>query len=102
MSATPGVRRGKACSARTLLRVSGVARVIMLSSAAAAQTKKASADASFEAGKAKLQAGDWPGACADFQASFELDPAVSTSIKLARCRQHEQRLTSALGEYRRA
>jgi hypothetical protein len=103
MSATPGVRMGTtACSANTLRCLLGVIAVLTWSSGVFAQTKKASADALFEAAKVKLQAGDWPSACADFQRGFELDPSVSTSIKLARCREHDQKLMLALDEYRRA
>jgi hypothetical protein len=69
---------------------------------ARAQGKKGIADALFDEGKTLLQAGDWPGACAKFQASFDADAAVSTAVKIARCREHEGKLARAVAEYRRA
>ena len=69
---------------------------------ARAQSKKAVADSLFEEGKTFLQAGDWPAACARFQASFDAEAAVSTAVKIARCREHEGKLARAVAEYRRA
>jgi hypothetical protein len=62
----------------------------------------ARADALFEEAKGRLQAGDWLRACEAFQQSFDLDPSVSTLVKIGRCREHEGRWASALTEYRRA
>jgi hypothetical protein len=62
----------------------------------------AEADALFERGKEQLRAGDWPAACASFRRSFEQDASVSTSVKLARCHEHEGQAVNALAEYRRA
>jgi hypothetical protein len=60
------------------------------------------ADDVFERAKALLKAGDWVGACAKFQESFDLEPSVSALVKIARCREHEGRSASALLDYRRA
>jgi hypothetical protein len=67
-----------------------------------ASEARTQADRAFEEGKTLLQRGDWTAACARFAKSFELDPAPSTSIKLARCREHEGRFASADREYQRA
>ena len=63
---------------------------------------RVAADRLFEEGKASLESGAWVAACAKFQQSFEHDPSVSTSIKLARCRVYEGKPASAEREYRRA
>lgn len=62
----------------------------------------ADADVFFDQGKQLLLAGDWSGACIAFRRSFDAEAAVSTAVKLARCRDHEGRAASALAEYRRA
>jgi hypothetical protein len=62
----------------------------------------AAADELFEHGKALLQAGDWAGACAKFRVSMDLDPAVGTLLKIARCDEHDQKLALALHDYRAA
>jgi len=79
-----------------------LALLLGTATAARAETDKARADASFEEGKRLLQAGDWPGACASFEASFAADPAVSAAVKIARCNAHDGKLVAALAEYRRA
>jgi hypothetical protein len=60
------------------------------------------AEALFRSGKELLKAGDWAHACEKFQKSMDLDPAVSTQVKLAKCREHEGRLATAWYEYQRA
>jgi hypothetical protein len=67
---------------------------------AVAQTHQA--DALFEQGKQYLRADNWERACESFTRSFEADPSASTSVKIARCREHEGRTASALLEYQRA
>jgi len=62
----------------------------------------AAADELFDHGKELLRAGDWPEACARFRASMDLDPAVGTLLKIAKCHEHEDKLTLALGDYRAA
>jgi hypothetical protein len=61
-----------------------------------------SADEVFQQAKALLKAGDWVGACAKFQESFDIERSVSALVKIARCREHEGRPASAVFEYRRA
>jgi hypothetical protein len=56
----------------------------------------------FVQGKALLKAGDWPGACAKFQASMDLDAAVGTLLKLAKCREHEGKFARAFADYQAA
>jgi tetratricopeptide (TPR) repeat protein len=60
------------------------------------------ADELFDRGKALLAGGKWDEACQAFQASMDLDPSVSTLIKLARCHEHAGRLTLALHDYNEA
>lgn len=55
----------------------------------------AAAEALFKSGMDLLAQGDERGACAKFQASQDLDPAVSTMVKLAACREHEGKLAQA-------
>ncbi len=60
------------------------------------------ADALFEEAKGLLRDGDWARACEKFTQSFALDPSPSVKVKIARCREHEDRLLEALEEYRLA
>ena len=43
---------------------------------------------------AKL-AGDWPKACAKFDASMQLDPSPSTLLNVAECLEHDGKLARA-------
>lgn len=61
-----------------------------------------SAELLFDVGKSLLQKGDWPGACAKFQASMDLDPAVGTLLKIAKCHEHDKKLSIAWYDYQRA
>jgi len=60
------------------------------------------AEALFENGKRLLKAGDWKGACEKFEKSWELDPAVGTQIKIAKCHEHDGKLATAWYDYQRA
>jgi hypothetical protein len=60
------------------------------------------AQALFEEAKQLLKAGDWPGACDRFRRSMDLDPAVSTQAKLAKCHEHAGQLGTAWYDYRHA
>jgi hypothetical protein len=74
----------------------GVAALLSASPAEAqAARDPVMADALFKSAKALLQQDDWPGACARFEASMKLDPAVSTALKIARCHEHEGKLAVA-------
>jgi hypothetical protein len=76
----------------------------LLSGAAQAEPKagERAADVLFERAKAQLRAGDWASACNNFEASMQLDPSVSTQIKLARCREHQKEYLEAFVAYERA
>src|SRR5688572_14952271 len=71
---------------------------------ALAQTARdpAAAEALFNTAKELLKAGDWANACAKFRASMELDPAVGTQIKIAKCHEHDGKLATAWYAYQRA
>jgi len=60
------------------------------------------AEALFRQGLAALKSGDWTVACSKFQASVDLEPAVSTWVKVAKCHEHEGKLASAWYDYQRA
>lgn len=82
-----------------LLTVTALAAVFTISPASAQPARDpAMAEALFASGKALLERGDWPGACGKFQASMELDPSVSTELKIARCHEHEGKLALAWSE----
>lgn len=53
------------------------------------------AEALFRQGLDALRTDDWTSACKKFEKSFELDPAVSTQFKIAKCLEHDGRLSSA-------
>jgi hypothetical protein len=76
----------------------------LLSAAAQAEPRagERAADVLFERAKAQLRAGDWASACNNFEASMQLDPSVSTQIKLARCREHQKEYLEAFVAYQRA
>ena len=71
---------------------------------AAAQptTASAEADTLFDQGRSLMEAGKIAEACAAFDASQKLSPAVSTLLNLARCREQNQQLATASGLYRDA
>jgi hypothetical protein len=60
------------------------------------------AEAEFQRGWELLEKGDWPAACARFEASMALDPAVSTALRIAACREREGKLATAWYEYQQA
>ncbi|MDI1477424.1 hypothetical protein [Polyangium sp. y55x31] len=62
----------------------------------------AAAEALYLSGRKLVNDGNWHEGCAKFQASMELNPAASTLINIANCREHEGKLTQALVDYRRA
>jgi hypothetical protein len=97
--------RGRSHRVRRALALGAIALGLVAPCGARAQgteVRPDTADVLFERGKASLKAGDWAAGCADFQASFDLEPSVSALVKLARCRDHEGRPASALLQYRRA
>lgn len=84
---------------RTALLLGAAAAAAALLSAPPADAQEARdpvmADALFKSAKVLLQQNDWPGACARFEASMKLDPAVSTLLKIARCHEHDGKLALA-------
>ena len=69
-----------------------------------AQTARdpAAAEALFNTAKELLKAGDWATGCAKLRASMELDPAVGTQLKIAKCHEHDGKLALAWYAYQRA
>ncbi|HEV3190087.1 MAG TPA: PEGA domain-containing protein [Polyangiaceae bacterium] len=65
-------------------------------------TDPIAAEALFNAAKEALRQGDWAGACDKFQKSMDLDPSVSTLVKVAKCQQHDGKLATAWYGYQRA
>jgi hypothetical protein len=59
----------------------------------------AAADELFNRGKELLAAGNWGEACPKFQASMALDPSVGALLKIARCHEHDGKLSLALHDY---
>ncbi|MDC3954956.1 PEGA domain-containing protein [Polyangium jinanense] len=62
----------------------------------------AAAEALYMSGRKLVNDGNWDEGCAKFQASMELNPAASTLINIAKCREHEGKLAQAVVDYRRA
>jgi len=62
----------------------------------------AAAEALYLSGRKLVGEGNWAEGCEKFRASLELNPAVSTLVNIAKCSEHEGKLTQALVEYRRA
>jgi len=69
---------------------------------AQAQHDPAAADELFERAKELLRQGEWGQACPKLEASMELDPAVGTLLKLAKCAEHDHKLALALHDYQAA
>ncbi|MBL8743281.1 MAG: hypothetical protein JNK04_19355, partial [Myxococcales bacterium] len=56
---------------------------------------KPAAEALFESAKQRMEAGDYAGACAKFDASQSLDPAIGTLLHLGDCYERIGRTASA-------
>lgn len=79
------------------LAVSAVAR-----NSRADEPDPAGAEVLFDRALALWNAGQWEAACEQFDASFALDRAASTKVKLARCHLRQGRTASAWVAYREA
>jgi len=66
---------------------------------ARAQSTSAQAQSLFDEGRKLLQAGKLTEACAAFDASQKLDPAVTTLLNLADCREQNRQLATAWGTF---
>lgn len=62
----------------------------------------AGAELLFDEGRKLMDAGKLPEACAKFEASNRLDPAVGTLLNLGDCNERRNRVASAWGNYRAA
>jgi hypothetical protein len=67
--------------------------------AAAQSTDKAAAQVLFEEGRKLLDLGDAAGACTKFEASARLEPALGTTLNLARCNDELGRIATAWALY---
>lgn len=62
----------------------------------------AAAEALYMSGRKLVNEGNWTEGCEKFVASMELNAAASTLINIAKCHEHEGKLTQAIIDYRRA
>ena len=74
-----------------------VAVALGIASAANAQSASAQAEAMFREGRTLLASGKVAEACAAFESSQQLEPAASTLINLAACRERNGQLATAWG-----
>lgn len=74
-----------------------VAGLSTLAGPAAAQSAATQADALFKQGRAQMAAGNLEAACTAFDSSQQLDPAVTTLLNLADCREKRGQLATAWG-----
>ncbi len=91
------MKRTRSRTTATQLTAAAALAALASVAPAAAQPARdpAMAEALFSRAKALLDQGDWPAACAKFSASMELDPAVSTALKIARCHEHDGKIALA-------
>src|SRR5512143_2686426 len=64
-----------------------------------AQSASVQAQSLFEEGRKLLAAGNLAEACAAFDSSQKLDPAITTLLNLADCRERNQQLATAWGTF---
>ncbi len=62
----------------------------------------AAAEALYLSGRKLVADGNWAEGCEKFVASMEMNPAASTLINIAKCHEHDGKLTQAIVDYRRA
>jgi hypothetical protein len=73
--------------------------LLALASAAHAQSSSAQAEQLFRDGKDAMKKGDYEEACKAFEGSDKLDPAVTTKMNLADCREKNNQIATAWGLY---
>src|SRR5262245_16002439 len=79
-----------------------LAALLATSSAFAAGSDPAAAEALFAAGRVAFDQGDYETACAKFAESQRLDPAPGTLMNLGACNEKRGRLASAWENWREA
>jgi tetratricopeptide (TPR) repeat protein len=106
---SPRIQGHRGCGgAGRRIRFGGAVAVMLLGIGAipaAAQEKArdpAAAEQLYRAGRDLIAKGDWAAGCPKFAASMELDPVASTVLNIAKCYEHEGRLSRAWAEYKRA
>src|SRR6476646_7884960 len=72
----------------------------LLAFAAAEARADPAAEALFRSGREAVDRGDWQTACARFEESHRLEPAVGTVFNLANCREKLGQLASAWQRFR--
>ena len=83
--------------ARTSIFV--VTALTLAAQGASAQSTSAEAERLFKDGKALMAEGRIAEACTAFEGSYRKDPAVSTRLNLANCREKNQQYASAWGHF---
>ena len=78
-------------------RLAAVCALVALSSSAHAQPAGAQAEVLFREGRGLMTAGKYAEACAAFEQSQKLEPAITTLINLAGCREKAGQLATAWG-----
>ena len=77
----------------------GIVLVGLITSNASAQSTAAQAETLFRQGRDLMTAGKYAEACAAFASSQKLDPAPTTQLNLADCREKNGQLASAWGVF---
>lgn len=85
--------------ARSLLLLVGFAAVAAAPKPVLAQSASVQAQALFDSGRKLMDAGKYAEACTAFESSQKLDPAISTLLNLADCREHNRQLATAWGTF---
>jgi hypothetical protein len=80
-----------------MLRVALVLALVAVSSSALGQPAGAQAEVLFREGRELMSAGKYPEACAAFEQSQKLEPAISTLLNLAGCREKAGQIATAWG-----
>lgn len=81
------------------IRGAAIALIGFAASHAMAQSASVQAQSLFDDGRKLIQAGKIAEACAAFEASQKLDPAVTTLLNLAECREQNRQLATAWGTF---
>ena len=75
------------------------AAIVSVAAPASAQPAKAQAETLFRQGRDFMTAGKYDQACAAFESSQKLDPATTTQLNLAACREKNGQLATAWGVF---